>query len=54
VKELQLPEQFLNWGEAIEAVLEARESNITPEQASGGVWEVFEQMAFLLFPKITR
>jgi hypothetical protein len=46
------PYGFENWEEAIDAVMEARERDVMPDQLNEGVWEVFETMAFVLMPKI--
>ena len=49
-----LPESFKCWGEAGQAIMDARTANKTPEEAGIDTWKAFETMAFEIIPSITE
>ena len=50
--EFLLPERFKNWGEAVEAVIKARDNTVSPYDVDNDTRKVFELMAFELVPKM--
>lgn len=51
---LKIPDGYDTWSEAIQAYVQARNENKTPDEVEGNVWEVFEIMAFGLIPGINK
>ena len=54
VTDFELPEIFANWGDAIGAVVKARNEGLTPDEVQPETWQIFETVAFLLIPKVNR
>jgi hypothetical protein len=50
----ELPPQFKTWGDAVEAVVSARNDGLEPDEVDAHTWKIFETMAFLLIPKVNR
>lgn len=53
-KDCVLPKSFKCWGEAGQAIMNARMANKTPEEAGIDTWIAFETMAFEIIPAITE
>jgi hypothetical protein len=47
------PAGFTTWNVAIKEVMNARASNMLPEDVDEYVWGAFETMAFVLMPHIS-
>ena len=54
VTDFDLPELFGNWGDAIHAVVKARNEGLTPDEVQPETWKIFETLAFRLIPKVNR
>ena len=54
IPDFELPVQFQTWGEAIQAMVSARNDGLQPDEVPEHIWNVFETVAFLLIPKVNR
>ena len=53
VDQVELPEEYKSWNDAIEDFVEARGQNKTPDQLDAHTWEAFETFACKLVPIVS-
>jgi hypothetical protein len=51
VTDFDLPELFGNWGDAIHAVVKARNEGLTPDEVRPETWKILENISFPFDPK---